>query len=195
MKRLIIYLSVFFLFVPKVFGFNSIEAQKEQYKNTFINDIPKTDVLIGSADRIEADALLELASEKILVYQDYNTSIEKTLPKSKLLIMIMPRIDLLGLHIQNLAKTSEKILVFIMENDKLDGIYGDRSYETYIKKGIDKKIPKNVKVYKLYNESVTNVGYRNNYEFSNIFESKVYKSQIEKIVLDEITKYKKVIYE
>lgn len=183
MKTLII---LFFLFVPNIFSFNSIDAQKEKYKNKFITEVPNTNKLIGSADRIEADALLELSSEKILVYEDYSTSTIKELPRSKLLILIMPRIDLLELHISKLSKTTDKMLVFIMENDKLDGVYGDRSYETYITIGLNKRIPKNVKVYKLNNESVTNVGYRNNYEFSNIYESKVYKNQIEKKVLEEI---------
>ena len=104
------FLSVYFLFVPYSFGFDTIYAQKEKFKNSFVTEVPNTNDLIGTADRIEADALLELASEKILVYQDYNTATLKELPKSKLLILIMPRIDLLGLNIGKLAKTSYKIL-------------------------------------------------------------------------------------
>ena len=65
MKTLLMFLSVYFLFVPYSFGFDTIYAQKEKFKNSFVTEVPNTNDLIGTADRIEADALLELASEAV----------------------------------------------------------------------------------------------------------------------------------
>ena len=90
----------------------------------------------------------------------------------------MPRIDLLEKHLSSLSKKTDTFYLFIMEKDKLKGEYGDRSYETFIAKKLNKKLPKNVKVYKLTNVSVTETGDKNNYETGNIYKSRVYKEQI-----------------
>jgi len=159
---------------------SNIDILKDSYRYNFIVEVPKeTSDLVGISERFEADTLLELADEKYRVYsKDFSSYEEKTLSKSKALILIMPRIDLLEKHLSSLSKKTDTIYLFIMEKDKLKGEYGDRSYETFIAKKLNKKLPKNVKVYKLTNVSVTETGDKNNYETGNIYKSRVYKEQI-----------------
>ena len=159
---------------------SNIDILKDSYRYDFILGVPKeTSDLVGISERFEADTLLELADEKYRVYsKDFSSYEEKTLSKSKALIVIMPRIDLLEKHLSSLSKKTDTIYLFIMEKDKLKGEYGDRSYETFIAKKLNKKLPKNVKVYKLTNVSVTETGDKNNYETGNIYKSRAYKEQI-----------------
>ena len=97
----------------------------------------------------------------------------------------MPRIDLLKKHLSSLSKKTDTIYLFIMEKDKLEGEYGDRSYETFMAKKLNKKLPKNVKVYKLTNASVAETGDKNNYEIGDIKRSRVFKEQIVPILMQE----------
>lgn len=159
---------------------SNIDILKDSYRYAFIVEVPKeTSDLVGISDRFEADTLLELADEKYRVYsKDFSSYEEKTLSKSKALIVIMPRIDLLEKHLSSLSKKTDTIYLFIMENDKLEGEYGDRSYETFMAKKLNEKLPKNVMFYKLTNASVTATGDKNNFEIGNIYESRVYKEQI-----------------
>lgn len=159
---------------------SNIDILKDSYRYDFIVGVPKeTSDLVGISERFEADTLLELADEKYRVYsKDFSSYEEKTLSKSKALILIMPRIDLLKKHLSSLSKKTDTIYLFIMEKDKLEGEYGDRSYETFMAKKLNEKLPKNVKVYKLTNASVTATGDKNNFEIGNIYESRVYKEQI-----------------
>lgn len=167
---------------------SNIDILKDSYRYDFIVRVPKeTSDLVGISERFEADTLLELADEKYRVYsKDFSSYEEKTLSKSKALILIMPRIDLLEKHLSSLSKKTDTIYLFIMENDKLEGEYGDRSYETFMAKKLNKKLPKNVKVYKLTNASVTATGDKNNFEIGNIYESRVYKEQIFPILDKEL---------
>ena len=167
---------------------SNIDILKDSYRYDFIVRVPKeTSDLVGISERFEADTLLELADEKYRVYsKDFSSYEEKTLSKSKALILIMPRIDLLEKHLSSLSKKTDTIYLFIMENDKLEGEYGDRSYETFMAKKLNKKLPKNVKVYKLTNASVIATGDKNNFEIGNIYESRVYKEQIFPILDKEI---------
>lgn len=166
---------------------SNIDILKDSYRYAFIVEVPKeTSDLVGISDRFEADTLLELADEKYRVYsKDFSSYEEKTLSKSKALILIMPRIDLLEKHLSSLSKKTDTIYLFIMENDKLEGEYGDRSYETFMAKKLNKKLPKNVKVYKLTNASVAETGGKNNYEIGDIKRSRVYKEQIVPILIQE----------
>ena len=159
---------------------SNIDILKDSYRYDFIVGVPKeTSDLVGISDRFEADTLLELADEKYRVYsKDFSSYEEKTLSKSKALIVIMPRIDLLEKHLSSLSKKTDTIYLFIMEKDKLKGEYGDRSYETFMAKKLNEKLPKNVMFYKLTNASVTATGDKNNFEIGNIYESRVYKEQI-----------------
>lgn len=167
---------------------SNIDILKDSYRYAFIVEVPKeTGDLVGISERFEADTLLELADEKYRVYsKDFSSYEEKTLSKSKALILIMPRIDLLEKHLSSLSKKTDTIYLFIMEKDKLKGEYGDRSYETFMAKKLNEKLPKNVKVYKLTNASVTATGDKNNYEIGNIYQSRVYKEQIVPILDKEI---------
>ena len=167
---------------------SNIDILKDSYRYDFIVRMPKeTSDLVGISERFEADTLLELADEKYRVYdKNFSSYEEKTLSKSKALILIMPRIDLLERHLSSLSKKTDTIYLFIMEKDKLDGEYGDRSYETFIAKKLNEKLPKNVKVYKLTNASVTETGDKNNYETGNIYKSRVYKEQIAPILDKEL---------
>ena len=167
---------------------SNIDILKDSYRYDFIVRVPKeTSDLVGISERFEADTLLELADEKYRVYsKDFSSYEEKTLSKSKALILIMPRIDLLEKHLSSLSKKTGTIYLFIMEKDKLDGEYGDRSYETFMAKKLNEKMPENGKVYKLTNASVTATGDKNNYEIGNIYQSRVYKEQIAPILDKEI---------
>lgn len=186
MKKIIVLflLGVFYI---NTFAVDNLAVMKENYKLNFIEQpISNGNTpVIGIADRLEADALLELADETYTLYSDYINYKEVKLRKSNEILLIMPRVDIFKKHINSLAKTTENVFVFFMEEDKLEGIYGDRSYETYIKSDIEAKLPKNVKVLKLKNESVTNNGKINNFEFSNIQNSLVFRNQI-------MPKYKKL---
>ena len=166
---------------------SNIDILKDSYRYDFIVGVPKeTSDLVGISDRFEADTLLELADEKYRVYsKDFSSYEEKTLSKSKALILIMPRIDLLEKHLSSLSKKTDTIYLFIMENDKLEGEYGDRSYETFMAKKLNEKLPENVKVYKLTNASVAETGDKNNYEIGDIKRSKVFKEQIVPILMQE----------
>ena len=166
---------------------SNIDILKDSYRYDFIVGVPKeTSDLVGISDRFEADTLLELADEKYRVYsKDFSSYEEKTLSKSKALILIMPRIDLLEKHLLSLSKKTDTIYLFIMENDKLEGEYGDRSYETFMAKKLNKKLPENVKVYKLTNASVAETGDKNNYEIGDIKRSRVFKEQIVPILMQE----------
>ena len=167
---------------------SNIDILKDSYRYAFIVEAPKeTGDLVGISERFEADTLLELADEKYRVYsKDFSSYEEKTLSKSKALILIMPRIDLLEKHLSSLSKKTDTIYLFIMEKDKLEGEYGDRSYETFMAKKLNEKMPENVKVYKLTNASVTETGDKNNYETGNIYKSRVYKEQIVPILDKEL---------
>ena len=166
---------------------SNIDILKDSYRYDFIVGVPKeTSDLVGISERFEADTLLELADEKYRVYsKDFSSYEEKTLSKSKALILIMPRIDLLKKHLSSLSKKTDTIYLFIMENDKLEGEYGDRSYETFMAKKLNKKLPENVKVYKLTNASVAETGDKNNYEIGDIKRSRVFKEQIVPILMQE----------
>lgn len=166
---------------------SNIDILKDSYRYDFIVGVPKeTSDLVGISERFEADTLLELADEKYRVYsKDFSSYEEKTLSKSKALILIMPRIDLLEKHLSSLSKKTDTIYLFIMENDKLEGEYGDRSYETFMAKKLNKKLPENVKVYKLTNASVAETGDKNNYEIGDIKRSRVFKEQITPILIQE----------
>lgn len=166
---------------------SNIDILKDSYRYDFIVGVPKeTSDLVGISDRFEADTLLELADEKYRVYsKDFSSYEEKTLSKSKALILIMPRIDLLEKHLSSLSKKTDTIYLFIMENDKLEGEYGDRSYETFMAKKLNEKLPENVKVYKLTNASVAETGDKNNYEIGDIKRSRVFKEQIVPILMQE----------
>lgn len=156
----------------------------DAYKHDFVRvrEIPSGTSIVRGGDRVEADALLEVATTGYFGFSNFNSKGEKLdIIPGKEAVIIMPRIDYLEKYIDNLAKKHEDVYVFIMEKDKLNSDYGDRSYETYKKRGIENKIPKNVKVFRLKNESVTPVGDKNSFEFSNIFESKVFKNQIKPI--------------
>ena len=167
---------------------SNIDILKDGYRYDFIVRVPKeTSDLVGISERFEADTLLELADEKYRVYsKDFSSYEEKTLSQSKVLILIMPRIDLLEKHLSSLSKKTDTIYLFIMEKDKLEGEYGDRSYETFMAKKLNEKMPENVKVYKLTNASVTETGDKNNYEIGNIYKSRVYKEQIVPILDKEL---------
>ena len=180
MKKIFMFLFVALNISLMAATKSNIDILKDSYRYAFIVEVPKeTSDLVGISDRFEADTLLELADEKYRVYsKDFSSYEEKTLSKSKALIVIMPRIDLLEKHLSSLSKKTDTIYLFIMEKDKLKGEYGDRSYETFIAKKLNKKLPKNVKVYKLTNASVTATGDKNNFEIGNIYESRVYKEQI-----------------
>lgn len=166
---------------------SNIDILKDSYRYDFIVGVPKeTSDLVGISERFEADTLLELADEKYRVYsKDFSSYEEKTLSKSKALILIMPRIDLLKKHLSSLSKKTDTIYLFIMENDKLEGEYGDRSYETFMAKKLNEKLPENVKVYKLTNASVAETGDKNNYEIGDIKRSRVFKEQIVPILMQE----------
>lgn len=166
---------------------SNIDILKDSYRYDFIVGVPKeTSDLVGISDRFEADTLLELADEKYRVYsKDFSSYEEKTLSKSKALILIMPRIDLLKKHLSSLSKKTDTIYLFIMEKDKLEGEYGDRSYETFMAKKLNEKLPENVKVYKLTNASVAETGDKNNYEIGDIKRSRVFKEQIVPILMQE----------
>ena len=180
MKKIFMFLFVALNISLMAATKSNIDILKDSYRYAFIVEVPKeTSDLVGISDRFEADTLLELADEKYRVYsKDFSSYEEKTLSKSKALIVIMPRIDLLEKHLSSLSKKTDTIYLFIRENDKLEGEYGDRSYETFMAKKLNEKLPKNVKVYKLTNASVTATGDKNNFEIGNIYESRVYKEQI-----------------
>lgn len=180
MKKIFMFLFVALNISLMAATKSNIDILKDSYRYAFIVEVPKeTSDLVGISERFEADTLLELADEKYRVYsKDFSSYEEKTLSKSKALILIMPRIDLLEKHLSSLSKKTDTIYLFIMENDKLEGEYGDRSYETFMAKKLNEKMPGNVKVYKLTNASVTATGDKNNFEIGNIYESRVYKEQI-----------------
>lgn len=180
MKKIFMFLFVALNISLMAATKSNIDILKDSYRYAFIVEVPKeTSDLVGISDRFEADTLLELADEKYRVYsKDFSSYEEKTLSKSKALIVIMPRIDLLEKHLSSLSKKTDTIYLFIMENDKLEGEYGDRSYETFMAKKLNEKLPKNVMFYKLTNASVTATGDKNNFEIGNIYESRVYKEQI-----------------
>ena len=187
MKKIFMFLFVALNISLMAATKSNIDILKDSYRYAFIVEVPKeTSDLVGISDRFEADTLLELADEKYRVYsKDFSSYEEKTLSKSKALILIMPRIDLLEKHLLSLSKKTDTIYLFIMENDKLEGEYGDRSYETFMAKKLNKKLPKNVKVYKLTNASVAETGDKNNYEIGDIKRSRVFKEQIVPILMQE----------
>lgn len=188
MKKIIILLVLFCGFYGNASASDTLTAMKERYKQEFMEaPVPAENIpMVGVGDRLEADALLELADEKYIIYKDYANKEEIKLRKSDTIILIMPRVDIFEKHIKSLAKTTKKVYAFFMEEDKLEGVYGDRSYETYTKSSIKKSLPKNVKVFKLKNESVTGSGRKNNFEFGNIKNSLVFKNQIMPIIQKEM---------
>lgn len=193
MKKYFKYLFILSILLTStnLFASSNISKMKEQYKYDFITyRLSKDAILVRIGDRLEADALLEL-TEGYEFYDDFYNKKIRHLEHSDLTILIMPRIDILEKYWLALSKTTDKMLVFLMKNDKLDGVYGDRSYETYLAKNLEKKIPKNTKVYALEDDSVTNGGIRNNFEISDILKSKTYNKQIKNIYEKEIEKLKK----
>ncbi|OBW92685.1 hypothetical protein [Gallibacterium anatis] len=146
---------------------------KANYQRSFTQDIPyKPIVWLG--ERYEADALLELASTGINVEGQ-----RKYLIPSEEIVLVMPRIDLLSKNIRALAKTTKHLYLFVMSDDKFTEPYGDRSWETLMKSGLAKKLPSNVKLFKLENDSVTPTGDRNNFEYPTEFmQSAVFKKQV-----------------
>lgn len=187
MKKIVLFALICSIY-SSIQASDTLTAMKEKYKQTFMEAPKPVDNthLVGIGDRLEADALLELADEKYTIYKDYANKEEISLAKSNTLVLIMPRVDIFKKHINSLSKTTKKVCVFFMEEDKLEGEYGDRSYETYKKSKIT--LPKNVKVFKLKNESVTERGKVNNFEFSNIQRSLVFKNQIRPILEKELKK-------
>lgn len=168
---------------------SSLNLMKEKYKYDFMRETQNVNenTSIGIGNILEADILLELADEKYHLYnKNFSTYEVKELPKSNILILVMPRIDLLEKHLLSLSKKTGTVYLFIMEKDKLEGEYGDRSYETFMAKKLNEKLPKNVKFYKLTNASVTATGDKNNFEIGNIYESRVYKEQIFPILDKEL---------
>ncbi|MSN95931.1 hypothetical protein F1B92_01765 [Campylobacter sp. FMV-PI01] len=178
-KFLISTFFVLFALKMSIFASSNIDFLKETFRAGFMMETNLPTPLIGEADRIEADILLELSQTGYKIYKDFKNYENKPLINSDEILLIMPRIDLLEKHLNSLAKTTKTLYLFIMEDDKLDGEYGDRSYETFQKKGLEKSLPKNVKLFKLKNESVTSFGTKNNYEISNIKNSLVYINQIQ----------------
>lgn len=152
-----------------------IEKHKQEIKYNYITEKRYVPTVLF-ADRYRADALLELAAQGVILP---NHSEKSQLRPAEEIILAMPRIDILQKHIANLSKKTKHLYLFIMENDKQVGVYGDRSYQTLIKKGVDKKLPKNVKLFKLKDESVTEQAGKNHFEYpSNIFRSAVFTNQI-----------------
>lgn len=187
MKKILKVIS-FLIFSITIFASSNLEGIKQLYKYNLINDgqqITSKKGVVGIADRLEADAILELSDEVYNMYSDYKTFSKKHLIESEELLLIMPRIDILEKHIESLSKTTGKLYLFLMEGDKLDTEYGDRSYETFVAKGLQAKMPANVKVFKLTNASVTSTGTKNNFEFSDIRTSRVFIEQINPMYLKE----------
>lgn len=150
-------------------------ALKQQYKYHFITDRPY-EPIVWMGDRYEADAMLELAEEG---YTLPNTQTKLYLRPSQEMLLIMPRIDLLQKHIHRLASTTQHLNIFLMDGDVNAEPYGDRSYESYVKSGMSKDLPANVRVFELKNMSVTSQSGKNGFEFpSNIRESEVWHKQI-----------------
>ncbi|MFQ1022720.1 hypothetical protein ACIWO4_05360 [Avibacterium paragallinarum] len=159
---------------------------KNQYKYDFVTGKPYVPIVF-LGERYESDALLELAKNGYRI----NNKLHK-LTKSAEIILMMPRIDLLGKYMGALAKTTNNLYVFIMDNDKQAEPYGDRSYQQYLKQGLDKRLPKNVIVFRLQDESVTPFPGKNNFEFSrnaSILDSAVFNNQVKQI-FQSITKVK-----
>lgn len=172
---------------------DSLFMLKERYKHDNISTIPAA--IIGNngpvalyGDRLEADAILELL-KGYRQYNTYRTYVDLNLPKVDEVVLIMPRIDLLEQNITKLSELSKNVLVFIMDGDRLvdNEIYGDRSYESYLLSGLFRKLPSNVKVFRLSNDSVTSTGSVNNFEISNILTSRVFLDQILSIYEKEST--------
>lgn len=183
MKKIILVLMLVFSTILRAISEYEMIKNTNKYEFVKRRSIPKEMKIARLADRIEADALLEVASIGYILENDKKLN----LLEGGEAVIIMPRIDYLEKYINDLAKKHDDVYVFIMDEDKLDGDYGDRSYETFIKKNLNEKMPKNVKVFRLKNESVTQVGEKNNFEFSNIMESKVFNNQI-KLKYNKISK-------
>ena len=94
----------------------------------------------------------------------------------------MPRIDLLQKYLPQLAATTQHLYLFIMDGDKAPEPYGDRSWAKFIATGLDRKLPKNVRVFRLRNESVTPQDGKNGFQYpTKIIDSAVFKHQIQPI--------------
>lgn len=165
---------------------SNLDVIKEVYRQNNILAMPEkqTPDYMGVifADRIEADVILEMAVDGSYKYygRNYKDYQVRNMINAEESILMLPRIDVLEKGINHLAAKSKIVYVFIMEGDKLEDneVYGDRSYETYLASGLKDRLPANVKVYRLVNDSVTTTGNKNNYEFSDIVNSKVFINQI-----------------
>lgn len=165
---------------------SNLEVIKEVYRQNNILAMPEKPApgFMGVlfADRIEADVLLEMAIDGNYKYygRNYKDYQMRNMVDVEESILMLPRIDILEKGINHIAAKSKIVYVFIMEGDKLldNEVYGDRSYETYLASGLKDRLPANVKVYRLLNDSVTTTGNKNNYEFSDIVNSKVFINQI-----------------
>lgn len=151
---------------------------KQNFKYNFITEKRRIPTVLWG-DRYEADALLELATNGVVL----PNRVEKSqLRPAQEILLVMPRIDVLQKHLAKLSTKTKHLYLFIMEDDKLAEPYGDRSYQTFIKKGLDKKLPSNVKLFRLKNESVTGQAGKNRFEYpSDMFKSAVFNNQIHPI--------------
>lgn len=165
---------------------SNLDVVKEVYRQNNVLAMPEKEmpgsVGVIFADRIEADVILEMAVDGSYKYygRNYKDYQVRNMVNAEESILMLPRIDVLEKGINHLAAKSKIVYVFIMEGDKLEDneVYGDRSYETYLASGLKDRLPANVKVYRLVNDSVTTTGNKNNYEFSDIVNSKVFINQI-----------------
>ncbi|AWX16030.1 hypothetical protein CEP48_07540 [Mergibacter septicus] len=130
-------------------------------------------------DRYEADATLEFAAQGF-VLPDTGKLVQ--MKKSAEILLIMPRIDELQKYLPQLAATTQHLYLFIMDDDKAPEPYGDRSWAKFKASGLENKLPKNVKVFRLKNESVTPQDGKNGFEYpTDILHSAVFKHQINPI--------------
>lgn len=175
----LVFFATTLCLASSVWATNISSEQAEQYKQNF-----KYGFILGKrnvpavllTDRYEADALLEAASNGVLLP---NHSKKSELRSAHEILLVMPRIDLLQKHLAKLSTKTKHLYLFIMEDDKLAEPYGDRSYQTFIKKGLDKKLPRNVKLFSLKNESVTSQTGKNRFEYPTPFsQSAVFNHQI-----------------
>lgn len=184
MKKKIIFV-VFFLFNFLCCAESNLLLFKEQLKAQLVDSSLEIDQIgadsILITDRLETDAFLEIVGREYKIHSiSYGDAEKVSMVKPKEAILIMPRIDLLAANLKRLAENVEIAYVFIMDGDRLnDEIYGDRSYETYQKSGLEQFLPNNVKVLRLYNQSVGRFKGKNSFELNiPIVEAPVYIEQI-----------------
>ncbi|AWX14545.1 hypothetical protein CEP49_08440 [Mergibacter septicus] len=179
MKVIKLFCLVLFLGISSVahaaIDVNFIKSMSK-YKTATENPwVPIVDV----SDRYEADAILEFAAEGF-VLPDTGKLVH--LRKSAEILLIMPRIDKLQKYLPQLAATTQHLYLFIMDDDKAPEPYGDRSWAKFKASGLENNLPKNVKVFRLRNESVTPQDGKNGFEYpTDILHSAVFQHQIQPI--------------